>query len=206
MSLSQGAIRDLASSFPSRGTASEVTAILDFKPPPASPGVGATNGAAVSVREHMAKVHRTVMPITNLSVTMTDATTAGSHGAHKLYDFPAGNILILGATTNLTIARVGTQITAAAAVVGALGSVATATDNATLTGTEANVVPSTTATLTSGAGSMLGSSSGSVTLNGTSTPIDLFLNFAIPDAGSGGNDALLVNGTVEVAWINLGDN
>ncbi|NDD76047.1 MAG: hypothetical protein EBZ43_01260, partial [Betaproteobacteria bacterium] len=35
-------------------------------------------------------------------VTMTDATTAGCHGAFKFYDFPQGLIYIQGYNVNLT--------------------------------------------------------------------------------------------------------
>ena len=172
-------------------------------------GSGAVSGTGVTVVESGdAALKKTVLTFTNVSVTMTDATTAGSHGSLKVYDFPAGLLSYLGGTTNLTIARVGTAITTTAAVVGAVGTVPTVNDNATLTTTEADLIPSTISTLTAGAGVTKGkyAVAPQVPFDGTATAVDAYLNFAIPDAGSTGNDALLVNGTITLVWSNLGDN
>lgn len=43
-------------------------------------------------------------------------------------------------------------------------------------------------------------------IGSATTAPDLFLNFAIPDAGSTANDTLAVSGTVEIHWVNLGAN
>jgi hypothetical protein len=172
-------------------------------------GAGAVSGTGVSVVESGdAALKKTVLTFTNVSVTMTDATTAGSHGSLKVYDFPAGLLSYLGGTTDLTIARVGTTITTTAAVVGAVGTTATATDDDALTTTEADLIPSTASTLTAGAGVTKGkyAVAPQVPFDGTTEAIDAYLNFAIPDAGSTGNGALLVNGTVTLVWSNLGDN
>lgn len=151
------------------------------------------------------QVHETYT-FTNRSVTITDNTTSGAHGNLKIVDLPEGNVVIVGATTNLTIARVGTNITATAAVVAAVGTVAAANTDATLTSTEANIVPSTVATLTAGAGVVKGVSTSGSTINGTTTRVPVFLNFAMPDASSGGNDALTVNGTITLVYTLIGDN
>lgn len=140
------------------------------------------------------------------TVSMVDATTAGSHGSKKVFTFPAGNIQVLGATTDLAIARVGTNLTATSAVVGALGTVVTANTDATLTSTEANIIPSTAAALTAGAGNFDGQSTAAVTLDGTATPVDVYMNFATPDAGSNGNDSLTVSGQIVISFLVLGDN
>lgn len=169
-------------------------------------GVGAVAGTGVSVTERMGVVHRTVISIDALSITMTDATTAGCHGSQKVYDFPEGNVLVLGATTDLQITAGAGGITDTASVVGAVGSVAAATDNATLTSTEANIVPSTAATLTGGAGNCDGQSTGVAVLDGTAAAAAAYLNFAVPDAGSSASDTLTVSGTIELAWMSLGDN
>lgn len=168
--------------------------------------VGAVAGTGVTVQEQ-AGLYRTTITLTNASVTMTDATTNGSSGSLKVYDFPEGNLVFFGATTNLTIARVGTNLTATAAVVAGVGTVAAAAD-VTLTSTEQDLVPSTVATLASGAGTVKGKSltAGIAVLDGTASAKDAFLNFAVPDAGSAGNDALLVNGTITLLWANAGDN
>lgn len=175
--------------------------------PKTSVGVGAKNGSAVSAVENgNGAVHKTVLTLTNLSVTMTDATTNGCHGSHKVYDFPEGPIQILGCSYNLTTARVGTAISATAALVGALGTATNDAANATLSSTEADLIASTTGTLTAGAGTLKKHGSVVTTaFDGTGTAKDAYLNISVPDADSTGNDAITVNGTITITWVNLGD-
>jgi hypothetical protein len=169
--------------------------------------VGAKNGAAVSVVEQgTGQVHKTVLTLTALSVTMTDAGAAGSHGSHKVYDFPAGPIQVLGCSYNLAITAGAGGIADGAAVVGALGTVTTATDNAALTTTEADLIASTAGTLTAGVGALAKHGSIVTTaFDGTATAKDAYLNLAVPDADSSANDTIAVTGTITICWINLGD-
>jgi hypothetical protein len=175
-----------------------------------NPPAGAAAGTGVTATESAGAIHQTVLTLADVSITMTDATTAGSHGSLQVYDFPAGLIQVLGCTTNLDIARVGTAITATAEVVGSVGTATVGVDNATLTGTEADICPSTAATLTTGAGAMDGQSTATEMAagvwDGTASAKDMYLNFAIPDLGSTGDDALTVDGTITLTWINHGDN
>jgi hypothetical protein len=166
-------------------------------------GLG-TKGTGVTVVEKIPQVHQTVLTVAS-TVTMTDATTNGNEGSAVLYTFPAGNILILGAVADLTLTAGSGGITDTAAVVSSLGSVAAAAD-ATLTSTEANIIPSTTSTLTGGVGAMNGQSTAPVTLDGTATPAVCRLNLAVPDAGSSADDTIAAAGTVTLTWVNLGDN
>lgn len=173
-------------------------------------GVGSA-GAAASVSVEVSEgpgVLKTVLTLDNVSVTMTDATAAGSHGSLKLYDFPACNMLFLGGSCDLTLTAGEGGIADTAAVVAAVGTTTVGTDNATLTTTEADLIPSTASTLTAGAGTTKGKTvtAGVVVFDGTSTPKDAWLNFAVPDAGSTANDTLTVSGTVTLVWSNLGDN
>lgn len=151
---------------------------------------------------------KTVITLSGRSITMTDAGAAGSHGSIQLYDFPQCNLSFLGATCNLTLTAGVGGITDTAAVVVGVGTTTLATDNATLTGTEADLVPSTAATLTAGAGTGKGKSltAGAVVFDGTTTAKDAWLNLAIPDAGSTADDTITVSGTVTLVWANLGDN
>lgn len=167
---------------------------------------GTVSGIGVAVTQGVTGIQTAVFTATNLSVATVDNTTAGAQGSQKIFTFPAGNVTIIAATNDLTIARVGTALTATSAIVSSLGSVAASNADATLTSTEANIIPSTTATLTAGAGTVKGESTGAVTLDGTSTAAEVYLNFATPDAGSTGNDALTVNGTIRVYYLLSGDN
>lgn len=168
-------------------------------------------GAAASVSVDVSEgpgVLKTVLTLDKVVVTMTDATTAGSHGSLKLYDFPACNLLFLGGSCDLTLTAGAGGITDTAAVVAAVGTTTVATDNATLATTEADLIPSTASTLTAGAGTTKGKTvtAGVAVFDGTSTAKDAWLNFAVPDAGSTANDTLTVSGTVTLVWSNLGDN
>lgn len=169
-------------------------------------GTSGTAGTSVAAATSANAVNTTVLTLSELSITMTDATTAGSHGSHKVLTFPAGNIAFLGATCDLTILAGAGGITDTAAVVGGVGTVTVVTDNATLTTTEQDLVPSTASPLTGGAGVTKGKSltAGIAVFDGTTTPIAAWLNFAVPDADSTANDTLTVSGTITLTWANLG--
>lgn len=152
-------------------------------------------------------VKTSTLTLSELSVAMTDAGAAGCHGSHKLLTLPAGNIVFLGATCDLAITAGAGGISDTAAVVAGVGTVTVGTDNATLTLTEQNLVPSTAATLTDGVGSAKGKSvtAGIAVFDGTSTATEAWLNFAVPDSDSTGDDTLTVSGTVTLLWANAGD-
>ena len=166
---------------------------------------GVANAGAV-VDESVGTI-RTVLTLTKQVITMTDAGAAGCHGSVKLYDFPACNLLFLGATCDLTVTAGTGGITDTAAVVAAIGTATVSTADATLTTTEADLLPSTAATLTAGAGAAKGKTltAGVVVFDGTTTAKDAYLNFAVPDAGSTASDTLTVSGTITLVWSNLGD-
>lgn len=177
---------------------SETTLLL---PGQDNPGAAA---AGVSVAESSMGINKTVITLAAVSIATTDNTTNGANGNKELYDFPAGNILVLGGITNLTTLGAG-GVTATAALVGAVGTVVAAAD-ATLTSTEANIIPSTAGTLVGSVGVLKGKSTAPVTLDGTSSAIKAYLNVAIPDAGTSANGTVTVSGTVTLFWMNLGDN
>lgn len=169
-------------------------------------GAGGAAGTGVTAENFLNPIVKTVISIVDLAVAMVDAGAAGAHGSAPLFTFPNGNIAILGATTDLAVVAGVGGIGDTGEVVGAIGSVATATDNATLTSTEADIVPSTAATLSGGIGAMDGESTALAVLNGVSSAPVARLNLAVPDAGSSADDTLTVNGTVTITWTNLGDN
>jgi len=174
--------------------------------PKSSVDVGAAAGTGVVATEYgNGVVHKTVLTVTALSVTSTDATTSGAFGTQKVYDFPAGPIQILGCSYNLALTKSGAGIDDAAEVVVGLGTAA-ATAGATLASTEQDLIGSTVATLTAGAGAAAKHGSIVTTAyDGHTTPIDAILNFAMPDAGTSANAAILFTGTITISWINLGD-
>lgn len=170
-------------------------------------GSGTVSGTGVTVTETGNDgVHKSTFTLTNLSVTMTDAGAAGCHGKQKIYTFPAGAIQFLGASYNLTTAAGAGGISDTAALIGALGSLTVGTDNETLSGTEADLIASTTGTLTAGAGTLAAYKGLIATpFDGTSTAMTAFLNLVVPNADSSASDTLTVNGTITMTWVNLGD-
>lgn len=166
-------------------------------------GAGAKNGVGVSVSEKSG-LHKTVLTLDAYSLTLTKNGTSSAGGGAKIYDFPAGLIKVIGATSNLDVSNAGGD----GSFLMSLGSVAADTGG-TLTGTEADITPSTAATVTSGVGTCKMKSSGTVPaaapFDGTTTALDLILNAAL-NADATGKETLVINGTITVVWVNLGDN
>jgi hypothetical protein len=184
----------------------EVLAVQDYLVGEQASGAG-TAGTSVDASTVRSSVNVSTLTLDAVSVNLVDSGANGGHGSHALLTFPAGNILILGAVCDLTYATAPAgDIDDDAALVTAVGSVATAVDNATLTSTEANIIPSMTSTLMADAGAGNGESTAPVTLNGTSSAAVARLNLAIPDADIAADEPVVVSGTVTITWINLGDN
>lgn len=166
----------------------------------------AVSGAAgISAVNEGGYIRRTTITLAALNMATVDNTTNGAQGNQKLLDFPVGAIMVLGASFALDAVRVGTNITATAALIMSVGSTVPGTD-ATLTGTEADVISSTAMTMTAGdSGIVKKGASASAYLDGSASAKSLYLNADIPDAGSAGADALTITGTVEIFWIHLGN-
>lgn len=172
------------------------------------PAVSKTAGVSVTER-NQGELRQTIFTLSAVSLTVTDTGgAAGAHCAIQLYDFPAGLIDYLGGTTDLAITAGAGGIADGAAVVGSVGTVTVGVGNATLTGTEADLIPSTASTLAAGVGATKGKSTATEKAlhDGTATAKDVFLNFAVPDADVSASDTLSVTGTVTLTWINHGDN
>ena len=173
-------------------------------------GIGAAAASGNVASEAFGVVNKTLLTLTAVGVTMADATVQG--GGTKIYDFPAGQILILGSTASLapkTTTALASTINASAAGVWSLGS-AVAAANATLTSTEADVLPSTaftsSATINVAAATVTGALAAPIIIDGRTTAVDLYLNACIDTATDiDGDGTITWTGTVLVHWINLGD-
>jgi len=172
----------------------------------ALPNTGDPAGGASATEYGGQGVQRTVLTLENAIVAVVDSGgAAGGQGNLKVYDFPEGGIVILGASYNLAVVA-GAGITATAALVGAVGSVAAGAGDSTLTTTEADIIPSTVGTLTGSAGVLKKLSAVvAAPFDGTTTPLDAFLNIAVPDAGITANANVIVNGTITILWTQIGD-
>jgi hypothetical protein len=186
----------------------DVLAALATGPQPApSAGRGAKNGDSVAAAEYgNGVIHKTVLTLTATGVTVAN-TTGASFGGLKLYDFPAGRILVLGVTADLSFDWSGTDIAATGSGDFALGTTITA--DATLNGTDVDLLPSTAMTdpFVAGVGTGKGALAASAQFDGTGTAKDLNINIIIDDADveDAATDVVSVTGTITVTWINLGD-
>ena len=153
-------------------------------------------------------LHRTIITLKNLPITVGN-TTGISFGGTKIYDFPAGRLLILtsqmrGISIGLTNAGNATPITGAMGGDMSLGT--TAPSDGTLTTTDVDFCPSTSIDPISG-GITGAALAASTQFDGTGTAKDLYINMLIDDAdvGNAASDVLEISGEVEVVWINGGD-
>lgn len=170
-------------------------------------GLGTKNSAStVAVAERgIGPYKQTIITLTAHPVTLTDEAGVVLYGGTKLYDFPEGLIKISGCVADLTVAVAGGLNADADGDVG-IGTV-TASNNATLASTEQNICPTTAIPqLSSSAGTADCQNAADIApLDGTTTPVDLYLNFLWDDADHDGG-TMTVSGTVTVTWTNLGDN
>ena len=166
---------------------------------------GAPNGTGVTVIEEAGLVHKTVINLSSLAMAGTDNTIMWF--AQKIYDFPAGSIVVFGATADLALTGSNGVKTGAQGDVG-LGTITCDVAGA-LAGNDQNIIPSTAYTLSSFEYDWTGLNAAIINsgapFDGTTTPVDLYLN-AITDAGDFvTSGTLTVSGTVTVSWLNLGD-
>lgn len=179
---------------------------------PVSSAGAKPNLATIRVTEHGDSVwHRTTLTCTALAIAISDDAGVAQYGGVKVYDFPAGLILTAGAVIDGSITGYASLIDTFDGDV-ALGTV-TATTGATLTSTEANILQSTA--LTQAVGEVANCDAVSIAtalteagarwLDGTTTAIDMFLNFVIDDNAAHGAGTATFTGTITFIWANLGD-
>jgi len=155
---------------------------------------------------------QTVLTLTAVNVVITDPGAAAAYGGTKIYDLPEGYILALGVVADLTATEASATIaddwdgdisfgTTAADATATLHN-PTTEDDWVLTAATTQAVSSVAVCDTASA------IAAQVYHDGTATAKDLYINFEIDDADitTGGADAITVDGTVTLTWINLGDN
>ena len=179
------------------------------------PNNGLANGATVKALEQGGPVlHATRLRLTATPITITDDAGVAQYGGVKVYDFPAGAIVIEGAVvTGLLTAGVTGTITDTWGGGVALGT-ATATTGATLTGTEADIMPEVNiAAATAKVGTIDAVSvatalteSVSRVFDGTATAIDMYLNFVIDDSATHTSGSATFTGVIDFQWRLIADN
>ncbi len=172
---------------------------------------GATTGATVLAAEQMGAVHQTLITLNATPLTIVDAAVGGGV---KIYTFPQGRILVLGAvgtmaftTTSVLASTLNTGVT----INWGLGSVITAAQaSGTLATTEVDMLASTNATASAtinvaGAASN-GKLAAAAQFDGTTTATAVNFNVGVAGATDIDGDATVtVDGTIVLTWIHLGD-
>ncbi|WP_421917365.1 hypothetical protein [Mesorhizobium sp.] len=167
--------------------------------------------AGLSVRTSgQGGAYRSVFSFNAMQVPITDAQ---AYASQKIFDFAEGKIRIKGGTARLQFAVLtarASTINDNAALTWGIGSAAAA--SAALSSNMVNVLASTARTL-DGAGTNLSTASAAdvvataFTLDGTTTPADLFLNLAFATGTDiDGDGTLAVTGTITLLWEHWGDN
>jgi len=164
---------------------------------------GYPSGTGVSAIESAAGVYKTVVTLKDYALTMTDNLTK-LHGGFQYYTFAEGSIVILGATTDLSIVVSG-GLNADADGDCAIGIIV-ADAGAALTGNDANICPVTTVTcVASAATNTMRNAAAIAPLNGTGTAIPAFLNYAFDNGAYTAAGIVTISGTITMLWSNLGD-
>lgn len=173
-----------------------------------------TSGTVACSIAQMGAFFSLTFTLTAARISVTDAAGSGSSGSLKIFDFAAAGVVPLGCRQDYTAFAEGSALTGGAgdaAFVMGLGSAAADAGDAALTGTEVDfgAVTSTitlsggTGTGTKFSGAGLNSSAG---LDGTTTAIDLFLNWSGSAATIDANSTIDVTGTITVVGVLLGDD
>jgi len=188
-----------------KGLIRSLSALYDYD------GQGTVAGTGVSSREYgIGAIRKTVFTFTDAEVTMADEAGVVAYGGLKIYDMPAGAILFFGATADLDVTLTAAGINADWDGDFGIGTV-TASNNATLATTEQNILPTTATPQASGSATTANGQSTATenaVIDGTSTAVDVYVNFLVDDADHDITSTptnLVLNGTVTILWVNLGD-
>lgn len=170
--------------------------------------IGVPTAGAITVKEEQfGSFHVTTLNLAACRVPVTDAL---AYAGLKVYDFPAGRILILGATASLkwAVTTARTTINDSASLTWGVGT-ATAS-NITLATTMVDLIPKTTRALDGAVAAYTAVSTAALAasahFDGTGTAKDAFLNVGFEtntEIDADGN--LAANGNITLVWVNLGD-
>ena len=127
----------------------------------------------------------------------------------KVYDFPEGQILLLGGGATFTVTEADANITATAVVDVSVGTAAVSGGDDALGADATDDDLLDTGSLTMSSSTATGSIISNTTVakfDGTATAIDAYLNVSVQDAGISNDSATVtVSGTINLFWMLLGD-
>lgn len=153
-------------------------------------------------------IHKTTLTLSALAQAVVNGT---EYQSTKVYEFPAGRILVLGVTASIaqtTTSELATTLNASST--GALGIGTAAASATTLASTMVDLLPSTAFTSSATinvAGTAVGAAlAASAQFDGTSTAKSVYVNTAYATTADVDADATqTLSGNVTITWINLGD-
>ena len=156
----------------------------------------------------LAPVIKQMVPVTNLAINVSAASTAAGFGTVVIGDLPEGNILFLGAVAYMQFTSADTDLTATFDGDYAIGT--TALGSTTMTGTTADLVASTALGAATARVSPIarGVNATQAIFDNTDGSLEINLNMLI-DAATITDDAtanLTVTGVVHLSYIVLGDD
>lgn len=184
--------------------------IRSNNPTEQSADISVPSAPGLSGRAYASNVMCAKIDLASLSITVTDTGGAnGGYGSQKISDHPEGVIKFIGASAKITSITAAAGISASGTVKFSVGTVAAST-NDTLSTTKANIIPSTSITLSSSAGTGFGSSADhgawiAMDIDGHTTAADVYLNIGVADASISSSSSVTLTGTIYVWYINLGD-
>lgn len=164
----------------------------------------------IKVEEQLAEVHKTVIKLKDLPLTVADATVGVGQ---KIFDFPNGQICILGARMTIntkTTSVLASTLNASKTLSAGVGTTTQA--NGTLTTTEQNIVnacaPVSSAVINEDGTAANGLGPAAPALyDGTSTRMSAFLNIGVPTATDiDANATIEVDAEIEITWLLVGDH
>ena len=173
---------------------------------------GAANAPATG---EIVTKHAQFGPFCQTTLTLNNVPQAVVNGTEyqgtKIYDFPAGRISILGVTATLqqkTTSALASTLNASS--VGSIGLGTVTASATTLATTMVNLLPATaftaSATVNVAGAAVSAALAAAAQFDGTTTPIDVFLNTAYATtADVDGNATQTISGTIVITWVQLGD-
>jgi len=164
---------------------------------PVGTGVTAIDGSGI--------VHQTVIDLSSVAMTGTDATIMWF--AEEIWNAPAGSTLILGATADVALLGSDGVKTGAEGDI-AIGTI-TADTGGGLGGHDADIIQSTAYTLSSFEDDVTARNAAIVNagapFDGSSTATKVWFNAIVDSGDFVSTGVLTVTGTVTITWLDLGD-
>lgn len=171
--------------------------------------LGAPSVSSVTAKHvQLGKFVTTELTLDNVAQTVVNGT---EYQGTKIYDFPEGRIYVLGVTATLRQKTTSTiASTLNSGVTGAISLGTAAATGTTLSGTAADLLPSTaftsSTTINVAGTAVTAALSAGAQFDGTGTAKDMYLNTAYATTGDVDADATqTISGTVVVTWVLLGD-